>query len=189
MGRGPAMSAGQGVFLASAACCAAALAAACIIGGVWPAAFAPAVLGLFWIYARLRGLRSPAAAPFALLTLFAAAGVLAGLPSALCLAGVLCALAAWDLHRFLLHRGRAPDNGEARLVERRHLARLAPILGFGGLLGAAGMSLRIRLDTPSLLALAVLLTAGFAGFLGLSKADEGDDDPGDAREGPGVRRT
>jgi hypothetical protein len=163
---------GKGIFTAAVSSSAAALSAACLCAGFRAAALLPAGLAAFWILAVRRGWQRPAAAPFPLLTLFAAIGLLRGMSPALCLTAVVCGMGAWDIARFLVKRGLAADADEARRTEKLHLGRLALILGIGGLSGAGGLLLRVRPGFPVLLGFAVLLAAGFLAFLGLSKAEE-----------------
>jgi hypothetical protein len=66
----------------------------------------------------------------------AAAGLWRGMPLALALAGVMSALAAWDLEAFSRRLALASGEDDAPRIERSHLARLALILALG-----AGFSL------------------------------------------------
>lgn len=170
------MTAVRKAYLASVVCSAAALSAACLLQGAWPAAIGPAVLGAAWAAAGSRLPTRLAGIPFALLTLSAAAGILAGMSAPLCLAAVLAALAAWDLARFLSWRGAAPDNAASRAVEKGHLIRLAWLVGIGGVLGMSGLFLRLQLGFPTLLALAVLLAAAFGAYLRASERAGKDSD-------------
>jgi hypothetical protein len=169
------LSAGTAAFTAAAGGWAAALTAACLMAGSWQAAVAPVPIAVLWIFARGRGLRRLAAVPFPLGTLFSAIGLMAGLSPALCLITVLCGLCAWDLQRFTTQRERAGDSAGSLRAEKRHLVRLAELLGIGGLLGAVGLLARVQLGFTALFALGILLAAGFVGFLRFSGSRAGRD--------------
>ena len=110
---------------------------------------AAAVLGAFWLLLswRLAG-SSPALDDFGLLifTAIAAWGLWQGLSAWLALVGVLLALAAWDMGRFIRRQALALNDAAAARMERTHLIRLGQALGGGLLLGGLSLLVRIPLD-------------------------------------------
>jgi hypothetical protein len=76
------------------------------------------------------------------------------------LAGVVAALAAWDLDHFAQRlRGAGRVVGEAELVQA-HMLRLLPIVLIGLLLGAVGLGLQIELRFGWALLLGALAVLG-----------------------------
>ncbi len=115
-----------------------------LIGG------AAAVLGAAWLVInwRLLGGGSPALDDFGLLifTGMAAWGLWQGLSAWLALIGMLLALAAWDMGRFIRRQVLALNDDAAARMERTHLIRLGQALGGGLLLGGMALLVRIPLD-------------------------------------------
>jgi len=74
--------------------------------------------------------------------------------------GLVAALVAWDLDQFAqLMRAAGRVDGAAEL-ERRHIQRLLVVAAVGGVLGAVGLGLRVRLSFELALVLAVLAMLG-----------------------------
>jgi hypothetical protein len=114
-----------------------------LIGG------ATALLGVIWLLVnwRLVG-SSPLLDDFGLLvfTGIAAWGHWRGLSAWLALVGVLLALAAWDMGRFIRHQVFVLNDEAAARMERTHLIRLGQALGGGLLVGGLALLVRIPLD-------------------------------------------
>ena len=110
---------------------------------------ATAVLGVIWLVInwRLAG-GSPALDDLGLLvfTGIAAWGLWQGLSGWPALVGVLLALAAWDMGRFIRRQALALNDAAAARMERTHLVRLGLALGGGLLLGGLALLVRISLD-------------------------------------------
>ena len=121
---------------------------------------AVAVLGAGWLVIswRLAG-GSPVLDDFGLLlfTGLAAWGLWQGLSAWPALIGVLLALAAWDMGRFIRRQALALNDAAAARMERTHLLRLGMALGGGLLLGSIALLVRISLDFS--LALVVSIVA------------------------------
>ena len=112
-------------------------------------ALSAAVLGAGWLVIIWRlGGGSPALDDIGLLifTGIAAWGLWQGLSAWLALVGVLLALAAWDMGRFIRRQVLALNDEAAARMERTHLIRLGQALVGGLLLGGLALLVRIPLD-------------------------------------------
>ena len=110
---------------------------------------AAAVLGAGWLLITWRlAAGSPAPDDLGLLvfTGIAAWGLYQGLSAWLALVGVLLALAAWDMGRFMRRQALVLNNVAAARMERTHLVRLGLALGGGLLLGGLTLVVRIQFD-------------------------------------------
>jgi len=118
-----------------------------------------AVLGAGWLVInwRLKG-GSPALDDFGLLifTGIAAWGLWQGLSAWVALVGVLLALAAWDMGRFIRRQALALNDAAAARMERTHLIRLGQALGGGLLLGGLALLVRIPLDFGLALVISII---------------------------------
>jgi hypothetical protein len=88
------------------------------------------------------------------------------------LVGVVLALVAWDLDRFLGRMraaGRIKDVG----LERHHLWRLLIVAGTGLFLGAVALSVKIRLGFAVVFMLALLAVLGLSRVVGFLRREEG----------------
>jgi len=149
-----------------------ALAWAYASGHQWSGALILIGLGLLWLLGYFF-LRWYWAGTLAVLCFFSlvVAGSLAGLSMGWLLAGVLAALAAWDLDHFaqrvreaIEESDEVRDTGREAVVIRHHLLRLGVVIAVGGLLAILALQVRVRFG----FAVAVFLT--FASVLGLSQA-------------------
>jgi hypothetical protein len=73
-------------------------------------------------------------------------GLWQGLSPWVALVGVLLALGAWDMGRFIRRKALALNDETAARMERTHLIRLGQALGGGLLLGGLALLVRIPLD-------------------------------------------
>jgi hypothetical protein len=125
-----------------------------------------AVLGAAWLVINWRLVGgSPALDDFGLLifTGMAAWGLWQGLSAWMALIGMLLALAAWDLGRFIRRQVLALNDDAAARMERTHLIRLGQALGGGLLLGGLALLVRIPLD------FGLALLVGFIAVVALSR--------------------
>jgi len=110
---------------------------------------AVAVLGAGWLLISWRlAAGSPVLDDSGLLvfTGIAAWGLWQGLSAWLALVGVLLALAAWDMGRFMRRQTAVLNEAAAARMERTHLIRLGLALGGGLLLGVLTLLVRVQLD-------------------------------------------
>jgi hypothetical protein len=136
--------------------------------GEWGGVLASSGLGLLWItglWQRWYWLADAGLIGFAGA---AGWGIWLDLPAPWLLAGMVAALAAWDLARFarrLELPGRQTVN-RAALV-RAHLQRLGLAAGLGLLLGETALALTLGLNLGWALLLGLLAVLGLAGLIGL----------------------
>jgi hypothetical protein len=122
------------------------------------------LLAVLWLLGYWRGLAWVAPVGLAGFTAAAALGLLMGLAAGWMVVGLLAALCAWDLHRFV-QRLRGVERVEAEAgLERRHLRRLLAVAGLGLL--TAFLALRIEVRLTFLMALLL----GLLAVWGLSRA-------------------
>jgi hypothetical protein len=138
-----------------------------MLNGSWAGASASLALGAFWLAGLWRGWQGTDALGLLGLVAIAGAGVWLGLAPALMLAGVVAALAGWDLDRFAQRLRRAEHVvGEIELA-RAHLRRLLVVAGIG--LGLGGVTLVLQMA----LSFGWALLLGMLAILGLSRAIRG----------------
>ena len=134
------------------------------LGGLWFVAVPILILGAAWLAGWGRGWPWISSLGLALSTVGAAAGLLLGLGAGWMLAGLVAALAAWDLHHFSHTLEGVPRvDGEGSL-ERRHLLRLLVAVGLGALLAVVALGVRVTLG------FGLVLLLGLVAILGLSQA-------------------
>jgi len=135
-----------------------------VAGGGWIGAAAGLGFGVLWLIGVWRGWQAADTLGLAGFAGLASAGVWLGYVAPLLLAGLVAALAGWDLSRFARRlAGAGRVEGLPGLV-RAHLRRLLAALGLGLLLGLAALEIQITLS----FAAALLLAA--CAILGLSRA-------------------
>ena len=134
------------------------------LGGLWFVALPILMLGVAWLAGQIRDW--PWIAPLGLVvsTVAAAAGLLLGLGAGWMLAGLVAALAAWDLHHFSHTLEGVPRVEGARSLERRHLQRLLIAVGLGALLAVVALGVDVTLS------FGFVLLLGLVAILGLSQA-------------------
>jgi hypothetical protein len=134
------------------------------LGGLWFVALPILVLGAAWLAGWGRGWSWISSLGLALSTVAAAAGLLLGMGAGWMLAGLVAALAAWDLHHFShTLEGVTRVEGEANL-ERRHLQRLLIAVGLGALLAIVALGIDVTLG------FGLVLLLGLVAVLGLGQA-------------------
>jgi hypothetical protein len=131
---------------------------------VWGGVAVAGVVGGFWLFGQWRRWGRVASVALVLMIGTATVGLWLGVGGGWALAGVVAALAAWDLDRFTQRMRMAGRAVDADVLERRHLRRLSVVSGAGLLLGVVALSVRVRLG----FAAAFLL--GLLAVLGLSRA-------------------
>jgi hypothetical protein len=122
----------------------------------WLGALLCVLVGAAWIAGARGNLGWAAAAGFLLLVGFSGFGALTGVPPGWGLAGVVAALAGWDLSAFAGRLARAGRVVDEALLWRAHLRRLALTLCAGAVLGALPLLVRFELSFGWLLVLGVV---------------------------------
>lgn len=136
--------------------------------GEWTGVLAASALGLVWLSGLWRGWHWLTGAGLFGFAALAAWGMWLGLPAAWLLAGIIAALAAWDLAHFT-RRLELPGHqvvNRAALV-RAHLQRSGVALGLGLLLGGIALALPLGLNLGWALLLGLLAVFGLAGLIRL----------------------
>jgi hypothetical protein len=136
------------------------------LGTVWTGASAVAVVGTLWVLGYRRGLGWASTAGLALYVVAAAVGIWLDMGAGWMLAGLLAALAAWDL-AFFAQRLRAVERVVGwEEMQRRHLLRLLVVEGAGLLLATAALLLRLQLGFVWLILLGILALVGLTRSIG-----------------------
>ncbi|MFP4345216.1 MAG: hypothetical protein ACLFU8_11020 [Anaerolineales bacterium] len=155
------------MFLRSAAAVAAALtlALAYCLGGVWMGAGITGVLGLLWLLEQQKVTRPGRVWGSLLLLLYvgaAALGFWLELEGPLLLAGVVVALAAWDLESFVRRVRALPHLPVHETLARQHLGRLLFVSTAGLILGLVALLAPIQLSFGLALVFGLLLFLALA---------------------------
>lgn len=129
--------------------------------GVFPLA----AVGVLWLVALWRRWDWVGTAGLILFVLAAAVGFLLELGPGWMLAGLVAALACWDLDHFA-RRLRDADEERRPRLERAHLLWLVPVLLAGLALGGAALVVRTRLGFGLTLLLGLLLVVGLSQAIG-----------------------
>ncbi len=140
---------------------------------LWGGAVTVGVVGAFWVVGQWRRWGWVASVALVLLIGAAAVGLWLGAGGGWMLVGVVAALVAWDLDRFAWRMRAAGRVEDADALERCHLQRLLTVSGAGLLLGAAALSLRVRLGFAVAFLLALLAVLGLSRVVGFLRR-EGD---------------
>ena len=143
------------------------------LNGSWGGVVVALVVGAFWLVGRRRRWGWVASVALVLLIGVAAVGQQGGAGGGWMLVGVVIALVAWDLDRFIWRVRAAGRVKEVDALERRHLWRLLLVAGAGLLLGTAALSVRIRLGFVVAFLLALLAMLGLSRVVGLLRREEG----------------
>jgi hypothetical protein len=143
---------------------AASLAAGYGLGGRRVEALLVLLLGALWLGAQWRGWSWADSAGLVGCAGVAAVGMWLDLAAAGMLAGLVCALSAWDLSAFVRWLTSVQSAEKAELLLRQHLRRLLVVDVVGVLLAGAALFIRLRLG------LALMLLLGLVLFVGVSRA-------------------
>ncbi len=136
---------------------------------LWGASLLLIGLGGLWLAGQWKGWLWSGTAGLAGVVLAGTAGLWLGVGAGWGLAGVVGALAAWDLHWFAHRRGRTAVSLEEERLEWLHLRRLAAVIGLGAALGGGALLVRVNLGFGGALLLGGLALAGLALLLKSSR--------------------
>jgi hypothetical protein len=134
------------------------------LGGLWFVALPVLVMGVIWLAGQFRGWSWISSLGLVLSTVAAGGGLLVGLGAGWMLAGLVAALAAWDLHHFSHTLASVSRVEGGRSLERRHLQRLLVALGPGVVLAIVALGIEVTLS------FGFVLLLGLVAVLGLSQA-------------------
>jgi hypothetical protein len=140
---------------------------------LWGGVAVAVAVGGFWLAGQWRRWEWVASAGLVVWIGVAALGLVLGVRGGWMLVGVVTALVAWDLDRFVWRVRAAGRVEDADALERRHLRRLLAVGGTGLLLGVIAFSLRIRLGFAVAFLLALLALWGLSRVVGFLRR-EGD---------------
>lgn len=158
---------------ASTALAAVVFAAGYGLNGSWGGAVVALAVDAFWLTGQWRRWEWVASVALVLLMGAAAVGLWLDVGGGWMLAGVVAALVAWDLDRFVWRMRAAGRVEDADALERHHLQRLLAVGGGGLFLGAVALSFRIRLGFALAFLLALLAVLGLSWVVGFLRR-EGD---------------
>ncbi len=136
------------------------------LSGLWVGMGAVLAAGVLWLLGTLRTLGAQRALPWAssaalvMLAAAAAVAVLIAVGGGWPVLGLVAALVAWDLDQFAQRMRAAGRVAGAPELERRHIRRLLVVAAIGGVLGAIGLGIRVRLSFELALLLAALAIVG-----------------------------
>jgi hypothetical protein len=134
------------------------------MGGRWIGTATSVALGFLWLVGLRRGWTGMEALGLIGAFGIAAAGVWFALSTPVLLAGVVAALVAWDLDRFVQRTRNAGHVAEAVALTRAHLQWLLVVAGLGLAFGAVAAGIQVPLSFGW-----ALLLGAFA-ILGVSRA-------------------
>ena len=143
------------------------------LNGSWGGVVVALVVGAFWLAGRWRRWGWVASMALVLLIGVAAVGQGGGAGGGWMLVGVVVALVAWDLDRFTWRMRAAGRVEDVDALERRHLWRVSIVAGAGLFLGAAALSVKIRLGFVVAFLLAFLAVLGLSRVVGFLRREEG----------------
>jgi hypothetical protein len=135
----------------------------------WPGVALIGALGFAWIAARRRRDWTPTLG-LLVFTAVAAFGTWRGAPAVWMLAGIVAALAAWDLDHFGRRLRGTPVEGEVALA-RAHLRRLLLVSSAGLLVGWFALGIRVELGFSAALALGLLVVVALSRAIGLLRRE------------------
>jgi len=132
------------------------------LGGRWDWMLIPGLLGGLWLFGYWRGWGWMASVGLIGFVGFSAIGLRLGLDAAWLVAGLVAALCAWDLHRFVLLLQEVGQVEDERALEKRHLSRLLVVAGLGLVLAVVALRIEIRLTFFQTLLLGLLVVWGLS---------------------------
>jgi hypothetical protein len=159
------------VVLAAGALAAGALAAGSRLPGWWTWAAVVGLLAALWLIGYWRGLQWVAPVGLVGFAVAAAIGLLMGLGAGWMVFGLVAALCAWDLHRFVLCLNGIEQVERGSVLERRHLQRLLAVAGLGSLTAILALRIEIRLTFLMALLLGLLAVWGLSRAVALLRRE------------------
>jgi hypothetical protein len=129
----------------------------------WAGAVFVGALGLLWLLGQRRHAEWLASPMLAVFVGAAVMGTWWDAPRALMLAGVVAALAAWDLDHLSQRLLSVKVAEDVRACERGHIRRLLGVAGLGLLLGAIALASQVRLGLGQVFLLGLLAMVGLSG--------------------------
>lgn len=140
------------------------------LSSLWSGSLAAMALGLLWLVGQRHRLGWPADLGFFSLVATAAFGVWWGLSAGWMLLGLVTALMAWDLDRFIWRLERAEQIEGKVQIQRHHLQRLLLVAGLGLLSGGIALSIQLELNLGWIIFLGLLVFIGLSRVAGAGSA-------------------
>jgi hypothetical protein len=132
------------------------------LGGLWAGTLTLGILGLLWLLGYWRGWAWIAPVGLIGCTGAAAAGLLLELRADWMVFGLVAALCAWDLHRFVLRLTMMDRIEDERAMTQRHLGRLLAVAGLGLVFAVVALRIEVRLTFLMALLLGLLAVWGLS---------------------------
>jgi hypothetical protein len=129
------------------------------------------LLGVLWVLGYWRGWGWMASVGLVGFVAAAAVGLLLDLGIGWMVFGLVAALCAWDLHRFVLCLERVDRVVDERTMTQRHLSRLLAVAGLGLVLAFVAMRIQVRLTFLMALLLGLLAVWGLSRAVGFMRRE------------------
>ncbi len=141
------------------------------LGGQWVWTAVIGLVGVLWLAGTWRGWEWVASMGLIGFTGIAAVGLWLDLGAGWMVFGLVAALCAWDLGRFVLCLRRVGRVEAERELEQRHLQRLLAVAGLGLLVAAIALSIEIRFTFVMALLLGLLAVWGLSQAVGFLRRE------------------
>jgi hypothetical protein len=141
------------------------------LGGQWVWTAVIGLVGVLWLAGTWRGWEWVASVGLIGFVGIAAVGLWLGLGAGWMVFGLVAALCAWDLGRFVLYLKRVERVEAERELEQRHLQRLLAVAGLGLLVAAVALSVEIRFTFMMALLLGLLAVWGLSQAVGFLRRE------------------
>jgi hypothetical protein len=129
------------------------------------------LLGVLWVLGYWRGWGWMASVGLVGFVAVDAVGLLLDLGIGWMVFGLVAALCAWDLHRFVLCLERVDRVEDERTMTQRHLGRLLAVAGLGLVLAFVAMRIQVRLTFLMALLLGLLAVWGLSRAVGFMRRE------------------
>ncbi|HSR30069.1 MAG TPA: hypothetical protein VLY63_05845, partial [Anaerolineae bacterium] len=129
------------------------------------------LLGILWVFGYVRGWGWMAYVGLVGFVAAAAIGLLLNLGVGWMVFGLVAALCAWDLHRFVLCLERVDRVVDERTMTNRHLGRLLAVAGLGLVLAVVALRIQVRLTFLMALLLGLMAVWGLSRAVGFLRRE------------------
>lgn len=139
--------------------------------GWWLGTTGIGLLGILWVFGYVRGWGWMAYVGLVGFVAAAAIGLLLNLGVGWMVFGLVAALCAWDLHRFVLCLERVDRVVDERTMTKRHLGRLLAVAGLGLVLAVVALRIQVRLTFLMALLLGLMAVWGLSRAVGFLRRE------------------